>query len=194
MRAARIHRKTKETDVVLELNLDGKGEYGIDTSIPFLDHMLSHISKHGLLDLTLRARGDMEAGPHHMMEDVGIALGKALVEALGEKVGIARYSSQVIPMDEALTLVALDISGRGLSVFDVDFPQERIGDFDCHLVGEFLRALATNAGLTLHVKLLYGQNSHHISEAIFKALGRALGEATGLEEGREGVPSTKGVL
>jgi len=194
MRVAKIHRKTKETDIAFELNLDGKGEYEIDTSIPFLDHMLSHVAVHGLLDLTIRARGDLEIGPHHTVEDVGIVFGQALSEALGDKISIARYSSQVIPMDEALVLLALDISGRGLLALDVIFPQRTIGSFDCHLVGEFLRSLATSASLTLHVKLLSGQDSHHIAEAIFKALGRAIREATSLEEGRKGVPSTKGVL
>ncbi len=194
MRAAKIHRKTKETDIAFELNLDGKGEYEIDTSIPFLDHMLSHVAMHGLLDLTVRARGDLEIGPHHTVEDTGIVFGKALAEALGDKMGIARYSSQIIPMDEALILLALDISGRGLLAFDVIFPQRTIGSFDCHLVREFLQAFTSNALLTLHVKLLSGQDSHHIAEAVFKALGRAIREATSLEEGREGVPSTKGVL
>ena len=194
MRTAQIHRQTKETDIDLSLNLDGRGQHCIDTPVPFLNHMLTHMAVHGYFDLTVTARGDVEIDDHHTVEDIGIVLGQALRQALGDKVGIARYASQTVPMDEALVLTAIDISGRGLLVYDVSFPQARIGRFDAELVEEFLRALATNAGLTLHIKLLHGRNAHHIAEAIFKALGRILGQAVALDPRREGVPSTKGIL
>ena len=194
MRQARIQRQTKETEIELTLALDGQGEHEVDTSVPFLDHMLTHVAVHGLFDLTIRAQGDTDVDDHHTVEDVGIALGQALNEAMGDKVGLTRYGSQIVPMDEALALVAVDISGRGLLVFEVEFPQAKVGRFDTELVGEFLRALAHNAGLTLHVRLLNGRNTHHVIEAIFKGLGRALRQAVGVDSRRAGVPSTKGVL
>jgi imidazoleglycerol-phosphate dehydratase len=194
MRQARIQRQTKETEIELTLALDGQGEHEVDTNVPFLDHMLTHVAVHGLFDLTIRAQGDTDVDDHHTVEDVGIALGQALNEALGDKAGLTRYGSQIVPMDEALALVAVDISGRGLLVFEVELPQAKVGRFDTELVEDFLRALAHNAGLTLHVRLLYGRNTHHIIEAIFKGLGRALRQAVEVDARRAGVPSTKGVL
>jgi len=193
-RQASLQRATRETDVTLSLALDGRGEWHCATGVPFLDHMLSHVAAHGLLDLDVTARGDIEVDDHHTVEDVGILFGQALREALGDKRGINRYGSQIMPMDEALVLVALDLSGRGLLVYDVALPGARVGQFDTELVPEFLRALANNAGLTLHVQLIHGQNTHHIVEAIFKGLGRALRQAVSLDVRQAGVPSTKGAL
>jgi imidazoleglycerol-phosphate dehydratase len=194
MRQARVQRQTKETEIELTLDLDGQGEHEVDTSVPFLDHMLTHVAVHGLFDLTIRAQGDTDVDDHHTVEDVGIALGQALNEALGDKAGLTRYGSQIVPMDEALALVAVDISGRGLLVFGVELPQAKVGRFDTELVEEFLRALAHNAGLTLHVRMLNGRNTHHVIEAIFKGLGRALRQAVEEDARRTGVPSTKGIL
>lgn len=195
MRTARIERKTAETDIQLEINLDGTGQFEIDSGAPFLDHMLSHVARHGMFDLTLRARGDTQIDDHHTVEDVGIALGQALRAALGDKAGVRRYGDVALPMDEALVLVAVDLSGRGLLTAALPFPTEKVGQFDTELVPEFLRALAHNAGITLHVRLLSGENSHHIAEAAFKGLGRALGEAVALDVRHAGqIPSTKGVL
>lgn len=193
-RTAQLRRKTNETDISLSLNLDGEGRWECQTGVPFMDHMLSHVAAHGLLDLDVRATGDTHIDDHHTVEDLGIVLGQALAQAIGDKRGIARYGSQPMPMDEALVLVALDFSGRGLLVYDVALPAARVGAFDTELVPEFLRALAHNAGLTLHVTLLHGQNTHHIIEAIFKGLGRALGQAVALDPRRSDVPSTKGAL
>ncbi len=193
-RQANVRRKTNETDVSLSLNLDGAGDYDVSSSVPFLDHMLAHVAKHGLLDLNLKATGDIEVCPHHTVEDVGIAMGRAIREALGDKVGVRRYAAAAVPMDEALARLALDISGRGILVFRASFPVAKIGEFDTQLVEEFLRALATNAGITLHVEVPWGVNAHHIAEAIFKGLGLALRIAAARDEGRKGVPSTKGTL
>ncbi len=193
-RTAQLHRKTNETDIALTLNLDGQGRWECQTGVPFFDHMLSHVAVHGLLDLTVHATGDIQVDGHHTVEDVGIVLGQALSQAIGDKQGITRFGSQLMPMDEALALVALDFSGRSLLVYEVALPAAQVGAFDTELVSEFLRALAHNAGLTLHVKLLHGQNTHHIIEAIFKGLGRALGQAVALDPRRSGVPSTKGAL
>jgi imidazoleglycerol-phosphate dehydratase len=193
-RVAEIERRTSETDIRLRLDLDGQGLHEIDTGVPFFDHMLNHVALHGLLDLSLRARGDIEIDAHHTVEDVGIVLGQALAQALGDKRGIQRYGSQMMPMDEALVLVALDFSGRSLLVYDVDLPAATVGQFDTELVPEFLRALAHNAGLTLHIKLLHGSNTHHIIEAVFKGLGRALQQGVAPDPRRRDVPSTKGVL
>lgn len=193
-RICELTRTTSETNIRLRLNLDGTGVRQIDTGVPFLDHMLAHVAVHGLLDLEITCRGDTEIDDHHSVEDIGIVLGQALRQALGDKVGVARYGSQLMPMDEALALVALDFSGRSLLVYDADIPVPKVGNFDTELVPEFLRALAHNAGLTLHVKLLHGNNAHHIIEAIFKGLGRALGQAIAVDPRRASVPSTKGVL
>lgn len=194
-RTARIERRTGETAVHIELALDGTGAGHRSTGVPFFDHMLDHVAKHGLLDLTVDAEGDYEIDDHHTVEDVGIVLGKALTQALGDKRGVRRYGHAVVPMDEALALVAADFSGRGLVAFDGEFPASTVGRFDTELVPEFLRALAANAGLTLHVQVLAGRNTHHIIEGIFKALGQALRAAVEVDERRAGdVPSTKGML
>jgi len=193
-RIGEIARKTTETDIRLRLNLDGSGRHRVDTGVPFLDHMLAHVALHAPLDLELSCRGDTQIDDHHSVEDVGIVLGQALREALGDKAGIARYGERTLPMDEALALVALDFSGRPYLAYDVNLPAGKVGAFDTELVAEFFRAVATHAGMTLHVRLLAGVNAHHIIEAIFKAFGRALGEAVRLDARRGGVPSTKGVL
>lgn len=193
-RTAQVHRKTLETEITLALNLDGSGLFHGETGIPMMEHMLHHVAVHALFDLEIRAQGDLAIDAHHTVEDLGIVLGQGLAQALGEKRGIARYGYQILPMDEALALVAVDISGRGLLVWEAALPAQRVGTFDTELVPEFLRALAHNAGLTLHVRLLAGGNTHHIIEAIFKALGRALGQATRLDPRRAEIPSTKGVL
>ena len=193
-RIAELARTTRETDIRLRLVLDGSGSWQVATGVPFLDHMLSHVAVHGLFDLEVTCRGDTIMDDHHSVEDIGIVLGQAFRQALGDKLGIVRYGSQLMPMDEALVLVALDFSGRALLVYDVPVPAQQVGAFDTELVVEFLRALAHNAGLTLHVKLLHGSNAHHIIEAIFKGLGRALGQAVALDPRRAAIPSTKGVL
>ncbi|MCE5259692.1 MAG: imidazoleglycerol-phosphate dehydratase HisB [Chloroflexi bacterium] len=193
-RTSTIDRKTRETEIHLELNLDGSGIWQGASGVPFMDHMLSHLAVHSLFDLRLSCIGDIDVDDHHTVEDLGIVLGSALKEAAGDKAGMVRYGSQYIPMDETLVLVALDFSGRGLLVYDVELASERVGSFETALVHEFLQALAANAGLTLHVKLLEGRNSHHIIEAAFKALGRALGAAVTIDARRLGIPSTKGAL
>ena len=202
MRRIEITRNTKETQIQLALDLDGNGDGTRDTGVPFFDHMLDHVAKHGLFDLDVTAKGDYEIDDHHTVEDVGIVLGKALAQALGDKAGIRRYGDATVPMDEALVLCAVDFSGRGMFCFrNFVFERNRVtlapkvGTFDTELVPEFLRAIAANAGMTLHVQVLSGQNSHHIIEGIFKALGRALREAVEVDARREGaVPSTKGML
>ncbi len=195
MRVSRIERKTAETDIQITVNLDGTGDHEIDTGVPFLDHMLSHVARHGMFDLTVRAVGDTEIDDHHTVEDVGIVMGQALAEAWGNRAGVHRYGSVTLPMDEALVLVSVDLSGRGLLACDLAFPTPKVGRFDVELVPEFLRALAHNAGITLHVYQLAGENSHHIAEATFKGLGRALREAVSIDPHRAGqIPSTKGVL
>jgi imidazoleglycerol-phosphate dehydratase len=195
MRSAQIERRTGETQVMVQIDLDGTGQWEIETGVGFFDHMLSHIAAHGLIDLSVRAQGDLEVDAHHTVEDVGIALGQALRQALGDRRGIARYGQSLLPMDEALALVALDFSNRGLFVGDLRFRTARVGGFDVELASEFLRALAHNAGMTLHARLLCGENTHHQLEAVFKALGRALRQAVTPDPRRAGhVPSTKGVL
>ncbi len=193
-RIGEVARKTRETDVRVRLVLDGSGSWESDTGVPFFDHMLSHVAAHGLFDLQVTCRGDTEVDDHHSVEDVGIALGQALKEALGNKAGIQRYGSQMMPMDEALVLVAVDCSGRPFLVYDVALDNPKVGNWDTELVPEFLQALAVHAGLTLHVKLIHGRNTHHIIEAIFKGLGRALGQAVARDPRRSSIPSTKGVL
>jgi imidazoleglycerol-phosphate dehydratase len=193
-RGASLERKTGETDIRVELELDGSGRVSAATGIPFFDHMLDAFGRHGLLDLTVSAVGDLEVDAHHTVEDVGIVLGQAVAEALGERRGITRFGSAAVPMDEALVLAAIDISGRGQLHYAVDVPIEIIGTFDTTLAKEFLIAFATNAGLTLHVRSLAGDNSHHIIEAAFKAVARALRQAVDLDARVSGVPSTKGSL
>ncbi|HVQ76341.1 MAG TPA: imidazoleglycerol-phosphate dehydratase HisB [Candidatus Binatia bacterium] len=193
-RQARVERRTKETQIVLQLGLDGSGSSKVHTTIPFFDHMLEAWARHGLMDLSVDARGDTEVDLHHTVEDVGICLGRALREALGDKKGIVRYGSSYLPMDEALLHAAVDISGRPYLVFNVPLQRTRIGSFDLDLLKDFFRALSVNAEITLHVNMHYGENLHHIAEATFKAVGRALAAATRLDPRVTGVPSTKGSL
>lgn len=195
MRDARVERRTSETDIALALALDGTGKGEIATGVGFFDHMLDLLARHALFDLEVAAKGDTHIDDHHTVEDVGIALGQAFAKALGDKRGIARYATVHLPMDEALSRVSVDISGRAFLVFRVDFPTEKIGAFDTQLVREFFQAFASNAGITLHVETLYGDNSHHIAESCFKGLARALRAAIATDP-REGdrVPSTKGSL
>ncbi len=193
-RNAKITRKTRETDISIVLDLDGTGEVSVETGVPFFDHMLDAFGRHALLDLTISASGDLDVDAHHTVEDVGIVLGQALEEALGDKKGVRRFGSAAIPMDEACVLAAIDLSGRGGLVYQIDLPIEFIGSFDTTLAKEFLTALVMNAGITLHVHMLSGENSHHIVEAVFKALARALYEAVSPDPRVSGVPSTKGSL
>jgi len=193
-RQARLERRTSETDIALAVSLDGDGGSEIVTGVGFFDHMLTHVARHGLLHLTVTATGDLHIDDHHTVEDVGIALGQALREAAGDKAGIARYGFAFVPMDEALVSCALDWSGRGLLVSDFAFSSSKIGTFDTDLVTEFFRAVAANAGLTLHFEQRRGANAHHIAEAAFKAFGRALDMAKRHDERVLGIPSTKGVL
>ncbi len=193
-RCARVCRVTRESDVAVRIDLDGTGTARVDSGVPFLDHMLDALGRHGLLDLEVSATGDTAVDDHHSVEDVGIVLGQALREALGDARGIARFGQAIVPMDEALVLCAVDVSGRGQAHVDLPIPTQRIGSFDTQLVKEFLVALAGNAGITLHARLIAGENSHHIVEAAFKALARALMMATRLDPRVAGVPSTKGSL
>jgi imidazoleglycerol-phosphate dehydratase len=194
-RKAKVERKTKETSIEVELDLDGKGSGSLNTGIPFLDHMLDHLSKHSLIDINLKATGDLEIDGHHTTEDVGLCLGQALDEALGEKRGITRYGYASIPMNEALVDVSLDISGRPFCVYDSERLTGKVGDFDAELAEEFLRAFINKAGLTVHITVRRGSNVHHIIEAMFKALARALGQAVRLDPRIEGsIPSTKETL
>ena len=194
MRSASVTRKTKETEITVELLLDGAGKAEAHTGIGFFDHMLDQIARHSLMDLTVRAEGDLHVDQHHTVEDVGIALGQALRQAAGDKAGLTRYGHALVPMDEALVSCALDWSGRGLLVADFAFAAPKIGAFDTELVHEFFQAVAANAGLTLHFEQRRGRNAHHIAEAAFKAFGRALDMAKRRDERITGVPSTKGVL
>ncbi|HEY5540241.1 MAG TPA: imidazoleglycerol-phosphate dehydratase HisB [Coriobacteriia bacterium] len=193
-RSATITRETRETQITVRLDLDGRGTTDVETGVPFFDHMLDAFGRHGLFDLTVAAKGDLEIDAHHTVEDVGIVLGQAVAQALADKSGITRFGSSSLPMDEALVLVAVDISGRGALYYDVALPIEIIGTFDTTLAKEFLTALATNAGITLHVRSLAGENAHHIVEAAFKAVARALAQAVALDARVSGVPSTKGAL
>lgn len=195
MRTAKVERKTKETDIKLTLNLDGKGQYSIDTSIPFLDHMLSLMCKHGIFDIKLKAKGDIDVDFHHTVEDIGIVLGKAVKQALRDLKGISRFGQATVPMDEALASVSLDISGRPYLVYKVEIPKKsKIKNFDTDLIEDFLQAFVSNSGITLHVGSPYGRNTHHIIEAIFKALGKALKEAVSIDSRIKGIPTTKGKL
>jgi imidazoleglycerol-phosphate dehydratase len=191
-RKAKITRKTRETDILVQINLDGVGRYEIDTGIGFLDHMLCHLSKHGKIDLTLKAKGDLDVDQHHTVEDVAICLGQGLVEALGDKKGIARYGSSSVPMEDALADVAVDLSGRPFCVYNVQYRTEKVGDFDVECIEELLRSFSNHGKFNLHITVPHGTNSHHIAEAIFKALGQALGQAVKLT-GKD-IPSTKGSL
>jgi imidazoleglycerol-phosphate dehydratase len=195
MRSASVSRRTAETDVSVSIALDGTGKAEISTGVGFLDHMLELFARHGLFDLTVKVTGDLHVDQHHTTEDTGIALGQAILQALGDKKGITRYADIHMPMDETLTRIALDISGRPFLVFNATFPTEKIGVFDTELVREFFQAFAINAGLTLHVETLYGLNSHHIAESCFKGLARTLRRAVAVDPREEGrVPSTKGTL
>jgi len=193
-REASVNRKTGETDIQAKLNLDGEGNYSINTGVGFFDHMLKLMTKHGLLDLALSAKGDLEVDSHHTIEDVGIVLGQCLNEALGDKKGIKRYGTSFVPMDEVLASVSIDVSGRPFIVCDFNFTVDRVGEMDTEMVEEFLRAFAFNAGITLHARVLYGKNNHHMIEAVFKALGRALREAADIDARIKGVMSTKGSI
>ena len=195
MRSATVQRQTKETNISLTINLDGTGQSDISTGIGFFDHMLDQIARHSLVDITLKTKGDLHIDMHHSVEDTGIALGQALREALGDKSGINRYADVHLTMDETLTRVAVDFSGRPFLVFNTRFSQGKIGEFDTELVREFFQALAINAALTLHVETLYGDNNHHIAESCFKGFARALRTAIAIDTRQQGrVPSTKGTL
>ena len=194
MRTAEIKRDTFETKITMKINLYGTGINSIATGIGFFDHMLTHISKHGFVDMDINAEGDTEVDCHHTIEDVGIVLGKCIAEALGDKSGIKRYGFFILPMDEALILCSMDISGRAYLNFDVEFPTERCGDMDMEMVEEFFRAVSANAGIDMHIKMLAGKNSHHIAEGVFKAFGKALDMAVSVDGRIKGVLSTKGML
>ena len=194
-RNARVERKTSETQITIELDLDSSGSVSVTTGVPFFDHMLDQLGRHGRFDLSVNAVGDLEIDAHHTVEDVGIALGEALTEALGDKRGIRRYGDALVPMEESLARVALDISGRPLLVYEADVGSEPIGQYDPALTEEFLQALCRSGGLTLHVDLLRSRNAHHGIEAVFKGLARALGEAISIDpRGSDQIPSTKGTL
>jgi len=193
-RQASVERTTKETTIKLSLNLDGSGSSDINSSIPFLDHMLEQISRHGLVDLTLQASGDREIDDHHTVEDIGICLGEALHDALADKVGIVRYGHAFVPLDEALSRVVIDLSGRPGLVFDVNFPRHTVGNFDTDLFREFFQAVVNHGRITMHIDAIRGNNNHHIIETIFKAFGRALRMAVEADPRQSGIPSTKGAL
>ena len=195
MRTATITRKTAETDISVEINLDGTGTYDNQTGVGFFDHMLDQLARHALIDMTVRATGDLHIDDHHTVEDTGIALGQAISAALGDKRGIRRYGSCLLPMDDALVRAALDLSGRPYLVWNVDLPTAKIGAFDCELVREFFQAFSTHGGITLHVDARHGINSHHIAEAAFKAVARSLRDAVETDPRKaEDIPSTKGAL
>ena len=195
MRSATITRKTAETQISVTINLDGKGQYDNKTGVGFFDHMLDQLSRHSLIDITIRAQGDYHIDDHHTVEDTGIALGQAIAQAVNDKKGINRYGSCLLPMDDALVRAALDISARPFLVFNLDMPTQKIGNFDTELVREFFQALSTHAGLTLHIDQLHGLNSHHIAEAAFKSVARALRQAVEIDPRMsQALPSTKGAL
>lgn len=194
-RKALVERKTKETEIVAEINLDGTGAYDISTGIGFLDHMLEQLARHGLIDIKLKAKGDLHIDFHHTAEDTGIVLGQAVAKALGDKIGITRYADVHLPMDETMTRVAIDVSGRPYLVWNVEFSRPKVGEMDTELFREWFQAFAQNAGITLHVQNLYGENNHHIAETCYKGLARALRQAVSLDPRQAGrVPSTKGTL
>src|SRR5579864_171410 len=194
-RSARVERKTKETEIILELELDGSGKGEIQTGMPFMDHMLGHIRQHGLFDLAIKAKGDLEIDEHHTVEDIAISLAQALAQALGDKRGIHRMGWALVPMDEALAQVALDISGRGVADLQMSFANSKLGTMESQLLEHFVDSLARHGGININAKILQGDNDHHRAEALFKALGRALDQATGIDP-RLGasIPSTKGTL
>lgn len=195
MRQAKITRDTSETSISVDVNLDGTGIYDVETGVGFFDHMLEQLARHSLMDITVRAKGDLHIDDHHTVEDTGIALGQAMVQALGDKRGIVRYGACLLPMDDALVRAALDLSGRPYLVWNVDMPSAKIGTFDTELVREFFQALSTHGGITLHVDALHGINSHHIAEATFKAVARSLCDALETDPRKaDAVPSTKGTL
>ena len=195
MRQAEVNRKTGETEIRIVLNLDGSGKSEIDTGVGFLDHMLNLFARHGRFDLKVSCKGDTYVDDHHSTEDIGIALGKAFEQALGDKKGVTRYGSTILPMDESLILTAVDLSGRGLLAYDLRIPAEKVGTFDTELTEEFFRALAHNAGATLHIRQLAGGNSHHIIEGAFKSVARSLKAAVAIDPALgDEIPSTKGVL
>ena len=194
-RKATIDRKTKETDIKIVLNLDGTGVYSIKTSVPFMDHMLSAVAKHGFFDLTIKAKGDIEIDDHHTVEDLGIAFGQALKKALGDSRGIRRYGDATVPMDETLAQVVMDLSGRPFLAYQVDLPKKyKLKDFDPGLAEDFFQSVANHAGMNLHIRLHYGRDVHHMLEGIFKAFGRALDQATTVDSRIRGVLSTKGKI
>ncbi len=193
-RQAEVKRKTKETEIHLRIDLDGTGKHSVQTGIPFFDHMLSLMAYHSKIDLFLNAKGDLQVDAHHTVEDVGICLGEGIRKALGEGKGIWRYGLGLVPMDETLTSVALDLSMRPCLVYHMKLKRSKIGTFDPELVEEFMRALTNHVKMTLHINLLYGRNSHHMIESVFKGLGRALREAVSIDQRATGIPSTKGVL
>lgn len=193
-RIAKVSRNTSETQIEMELNLDGSGKAAVDTGIGFFDHMLISFAKHGLFDLKLSVSGDLHVDCHHTIEDTGIVLGEAIKQALGEKKSIKRYGNFMLPMDEALVLCAIDLSGRPYLVFDASFNTERVGYFDTEMVKEFFYAVSYSAGMNLHVKEMYGENAHHVIEAMFKAFARALDDAVTIDSRVKGLPSTKGAL
>lgn len=194
MRQKSISRRTNETAITLDFAIDGTGETSIDTGVGFLDHMLTLFAKHGRFDLTVKCDGDIEVDQHHTVEDIGIVLGQAFYESIGTKEGIERYATVSVPMDEALSTVSLDISGRSFIVYHVNGLKEKIGNFDTELVEEFFQSFASHAKVTLHINLAYGYNSHHIIESIFKAFGRTLSKASSINPDVKGIPSTKGML
>ncbi len=194
-RKALVERKTKETEIVAEIDLDGTGAYDISTGIGFLDHMLEQLARHGLIDIKLKAKGDLHIDFHHTAEDTGIVLGQAVAKALGDKIGITRYADVHLPMDETMTRVAIDVSGRPYLIWNVEFSRPKVGEMDTELFREWFQAFAQNAGITLHVQNLYGENNHHIAETCYKGLARALRQAVSLDPRQAGrVPSTKGTL
>ena len=193
-RKSEVKRKTLETDIEVKINLDGEGKSHLETEIHFLKHMLDLFARHGFFDLEIKAKGDIEVDDHHTVEDIGICLGTAIKKALQDKKGIIRYGFIILPMDESLVQVTLDLSGRGQLIYKVKFEQDKVGSFEVNLIEEFFKAFSYHAGITLHINLLYGKNAHHIIEAIFKAFGRALNEATRKDSRLNDVLSTKGII